>query len=174
MTRRIRADEITVTIDIGTTKICVVIAHTPREGEWEILGTGHATSRGLERGCVVDVQTSVQAIKSAIEQAEERAGLRVESAYIGISGSHINARNSSGMTAIHHQEITRHDAQRVIESAKTMPLDDGEQILHAIAQEYTIDGHYRVQNPVGMHGVRLEAHVHIITGGVSFVQILRT
>jgi len=172
MTRRIRSDDITVTIDIGTTKICVLIAHTRSRHDWEIIGTGHAESRGLERGCVVNVQEAVAAITYALEEAQEQAGLHVESAYIGISGAHIHATTSTGMVAVQHGEIHERDTQRVIESAKTVPLDDGEQILHAIAQEYTIDGHYHVHNPTGMRGIRLEAHVHIITGGVSFVHNL--
>lgn len=172
MRQRIRADEVTVAIDIGTTKICAIIAHTKDPHNWDIIGTGHAVSRGLERGCVVNVHEAVMAIKEAVQQAEEQAGMRVESAYIGISGSHVRATQSTGIVAIQRGEIHEYDTHRVLESAKTIPLDEGEHILHAIAQEYVIDGHYHVQNPVGIHGVRLEARVHIITGGVSFVHNL--
>lgn len=163
---------IIVAIDVGTTKICVLVGHKINEEQCEIIGIGKAPSIGLERGVIVDVAPAIQSIKTAIHEAELMAGITIESAAIGISGSHINARNSTGMIPIKHGDIRAADIARVIAAAQAIPLLEGEKILHVIPQLYTIDGHQTVRDPIGMHGVRLEAHVHIITGGVTSVQNL--
>lgn len=161
-----------VAIDIGTTKICVLIGRKITEDQCEIIGIGKAPSKGLSRGVVVSVGPAIESIKTAIQEAELMAGVTIESAHIGISGAHISAHNSSGMIPIKHGDIRATDIERVIAAAQTIPLSEGEQILHVIPQMYTIDGQQQVRNPLGMHGVRLEAQVHIITGGVTSVQNL--
>lgn len=164
--------EIVVAIDVGTTKICVLIGHKINDDQCEIIGIGRAPSLGLERGVIVDVAPAIQSIKAAVHEAELMAGITIESAAIGISGSHIHARNSTGMISIKHGDIRPGDITRVIAVAQAIPLPEGEKILHVIPQIYTIDGNQMVRDPIGMHGVRLEAHVHIITGGVTSVQNL--
>jgi cell division protein FtsA len=164
--------DILVAIDVGTTKICVLIGHKINDDQCQIIGIGRAPSEGLERGVIVDVVPAIQSIKAAIQEAELMAGITIESAAIGISGSHIHARNSTGMIPIKHGDIRPGDITRVIAAAQAIPLPEGEKILHVIPQLFTIDSNQTVRDPIGMHGVRLEAHVHIITGGVTSVQNL--
>lgn len=159
-------------IDIGTTKICVLIAQQLDDHHVEILGIGKAPSLGLARGVVVDIAPAVHSIKAALKEAELMAGFAVESAYIGISGGHINAFNSHGMVPIKHGEIRQLDIAAVLNTAKAVPLPEGQQLLHALPQFYTIDNEHIVRDPLGMYGVRLEAQVHLITGAVASVQNL--
>jgi cell division protein FtsA len=161
-----------VAIDIGTTKICTLIAQRLDNNTIDILGIGQAPSTGLQKGVVVDITPTVHAIKTSIQEAELMAGVTVESAHIGISGSHISSHTSSGMIAIKHQEVTPQEVQAVLNAAQAIPLSDGHQILHVIPQLFTIDGNQKVQDPIGMFGVRLEAQVHIITGATGSVQNL--
>lgn len=161
-----------VAIDIGTTKICVLIAQQIDENHLEIIGIGKAPSIGLARGVVVDMLPAAHSIKTALKEAEIMAGITVESAVIGISGSHIHSLNSHGMIAIKHGEIRAADITHVVAAAKAIPLPEGQQILHALPQFFTIDGQDRVMDPIGMHGIRLEAQVHIITGSVASVHNL--
>lgn len=161
-----------VAIDIGTTKICVLVAQYIDRHHVEIIGIGKAPSLGLARGVVVDIAPAVHSIKTAIREAEIMAGCTIEYAYIGISGSHINAINSQGVVPIKHSEVTPHDVANVITAAKAVLIPEGQQILHVLPQFFTIDSSHRVRDPIGMHGVRLEAQVHIITGGISSVQNL--
>lgn len=172
MKGRIAPESVLVAIDVGTTKICVLIAHQTGPDECEIIGVGKAPSHGMARGVVVDIAPAVDAIRTAVREAELMAGLTVESAYVGISGSHIHATNSQGMIPIKHGVIRPHDVEQVVNVARAVPLPEGQQILHVLPQYFVVDGGQRVQDPVNMHGVRLEAYVHIITGGVSSVQNL--
>ena len=165
-------ENIIVAIDVGTTKICVLVAQQTGNGQLTIIGIGKAPSAGLARGIVVDIAPAVQSIKTALKEAELMAGCTIESAYIGISGSHIQSLNSHGMVPIKHGEVRETDIENVITAAKAIPIPEGQQILHVLPQFYTIDAGHRIQDPTGMHGVRLEAQVHIITGGVSSVQNL--
>lgn len=160
-----------VAIDIGTTKICVLIAQQTGD-TFEIIGIGKAPSRGLARGVVVDILPAAHAIKTAIKEAELMAGFKVESAVIGISGSHIESFNSHGMISLKHGTIREHDINQVLAVAQAVPLKEGQQILHALPQFYTIDTHQKVQDPLGMYGMRLEAQVHMITGSIGSVQNL--
>ncbi len=159
-------------IDIGTTKICVLIAQQLDDEHFEIVGIGKAPSLGLARGVVVDIGPAVNSIKAALKEAELMAGFSVESAYIGISGGHISSFSSQGIVPIKHGEIRPIDVQQVVAAAKAVPLPEGQQILHALPQFYTIDNAHLVRDPVGMYGVRLEANVHMITGAVASVQNL--
>ncbi len=165
-------DTIIVGVDIGTTKICVLVAQHISPGNIEIIGIGKAPSRGLARGVVVDIAPAVQSIKAAVKEAELMSGITIESVYIGISGSHISAFNSQGVVAIKHKEIRQNDIAHVIAAAKAVPLTEGQQILHILPQFFVIDGHHKVRDPLGMYGVRLEAQVHIITGALAAAQNL--
>lgn len=159
-------------IDIGTTKICVLIGSCQPDGSINIIGIGKTPSKGLERGVVVDINKTVTSIKTALQEAELMASIKIEDAFIGISGGHIHAYNSHGIVPIKRGEISQHDITKVIESAQAIPLAEGQQVLHVIPQYFVIDGQELVTNPRGMHGVRLEAYVHIITGSVASVQNL--
>jgi len=161
-----------VSIDIGTTKICVMIAQHLDGDKVEILGMGKAPSYGLKKGVVVDIAKTIHSIKQAVQEAQLMAGIEIDAAYVGISGSHIQSCNSRGMTTLKHGEIREDDIANVIASAKAVPIPEGQQILHVLPQFYIIDGHERVQDPLGMHGVRLEVQAHIIMGGIASVQNL--
>ena len=169
--KTISPENIILALDVGTTKICALIAQK-QGNELSIIGIGKSPSLGLARGIVVDITPAVYAIKAAIKEAELMAGCTVESAYVGISGSHIQAIHSHGMIPIKHGEVRPYDIAHVIETAQTIVIPEGQKILHVIPQWYIIDGHQRVRDPLGMYGVRLEAQVHIITGGVTSVQNL--
>lgn len=168
--KKIFNDEIVTAIDIGTTKICVLIAR--KVGETiEILGIGKAPSHGLKKGIVTDIAKTVESIKSAVKEAELVSDLQVESAIVGISGSHIKAFNSSGAVPIKkNNKVTQFDIAAVISAAKAITIPEGQQILHVLPQFFSIDGQEKISDPIGMHGVRLEAQVHIITGSIASAQ----
>lgn len=162
-------DEIIVAIDIGTTKICVLIAK--RNGQdIKILGIGKAPSHGLKKGVVVDIEKTVLSIREAVKEAEFVSKQKVEFAVVGISGSHIQSFNSSGVVPIKGGVVSQTDIANVIDSAKATKVPEGQQILHVLPQYYQIDGQELIHNPKGMHGIRLESKVHIITGSVASVQ----
>ncbi|MCB9492662.1 MAG: cell division protein FtsA [Epsilonproteobacteria bacterium] len=163
------ADHFTA-IDIGTTKICVLIGKVDSKNNIEILGIGHHPSYGLKKGVVTDIGQTVNSIKSAINQAEEMAGVRVETATVGISGGHIKSFNSTGVVAIKNKEVSQTDIDRVIDAAKAIPIPEDQYILHILPQYFRIDGQEYVFDSLGMYGVRLEAQVHIVTGAVSSAQ----
>ncbi|MGE0009458.1 MAG: cell division protein FtsA [Candidatus Babeliales bacterium] len=166
------ADRHIVAIDVGTTKICVLIAQYVGSELVDIIGIGKAPSEGLAKGVVVDIAKTVQSIKTAVREAELMSGISIESAYVGIAGSHIHAYNSHGVVPIKRGEITDADIANVIDSAKAIALPEGQQILHVLPQFFIIDGTDKIQTPRGMHGIRLEAQVHVITGSVASVQNL--
>lgn len=166
------ADRHIVAIDVGTTKICVLIAQYVGSELVDIIGIGKAPSEGLAKGVVVDIAKTVQSIKTAVREAELMSGISIDSAYVGIAGSHINACNSHGVVPIKRGEITDADIANVIDSAKAIALPEGQQILHVLPQFFIIDGTDKIQTPRGMHGIRLEAQVHVITGSVASVQNL--
>lgn len=168
---RLIKDHIIASIDVGTTKICVLIARKIGD-QLEIIGIGKSPSYGLQKGVVVDIAKTINSISHAIKEAEMMASLTIESAYIGISGGHINAVNSTGVVPIKHGQIRQSDIDNVLEAAKAIAIPEGRQILHILPQYFIINGQERVQDPVGMHGVRLEVNVHIIMGSVSSVQNL--
>jgi len=159
-------------IDVGTTKISVLIAQKIGEDSVKILGIGKAPSDGLERGVVVDVARTVQSIKYAVKEAELMAGCSVTPAFIGISGSHIDSFNTHGAVPIKKFQVTDSDIQAVLTVAQAVPIEEGQKVLHALPQYFIVDGKDRVTNPLGLHGVRLEAVVHVITGAVSSIQNL--
>lgn len=159
-------------IDVGTTKISVLIAQKVGQDSIKVLGIGKSQSDGLERGVVVDIARTVQSIKYAVKEAELMAGCTVTPAFIGISGSHINSFNTHGAVPIKKFQVTQADIQAVLTVAQAVPIEEGQKVLHALPQYFIVDGKERVTNPLGLHGVRLEAVVHVITGAVSSIQNL--
>ena len=170
MARLIKENTITA-IDIGTTKICVLIARKMGD-QIEIIGIGKSPSHGLSKGVVVDIAKTINSITHAAKEAEMMAGMPIESAYIGISGAHISSVNSSGVVPIKQGTIKQSDVDGVLDAAKAIAIPEGRQILHVLPQYFVIDGTDQVQDPIGMHGVRLEVQAHIIMGAVSSVQNL--
>ena len=159
-------------LDLGTTKICVVIAERTAAGRLRIIGTGHQPSDGLRRGVIVDAEKTVKAIAEAVRQAELMAGVEVGSIYAGIAGEHIASLNSSGMTAVSDSggRIVVSDRERVLEAAGAVKVPMDREVLHVLPQEFVVDGKRGIPDPVGMYGVRLEANVHVVTGAVTAVQ----
>lgn len=168
---RLIKDHVITSIDIGTTKICVLIGKKIGD-QIEVIGIGKAPSHGLQKGVVVDIAKTINAISHAVKEAEMMAGCSIETACIGISGGHISATNSSGIIAIKHGHVRRSDVVSVLESAQAISIPAGQQILHVLPQYFIINGQDRVQDPLGMHAVRLEVYAHIIMGSVSSVQNL--
>ena len=162
--------ELIVGLDIGTSKITAIVAEARPEGGFEIIGMGSHPSRGLKKGVVVNIETTVNAIQRALEEAELMADCKIREVYTGIAGSHIKSFNSQGMVAIKDKEVAQMDIDRVIETAKAVQIPNDQQILHILNQEFIIDGQEDVREPLGMSGVRLEVKVHIVTGAVSAAQ----
>jgi cell division protein FtsA len=164
--------EIIVGLDIGTTKVCAVVASTDETGKFNILGVGRSLSDGLTRGVVTNIDKTVRSIQSAIAEAESRSGIKIQSVIVGIAGEHIQSFQSRGVIAISglENEISQADVNRLIEDTKRVALPADRKIIHVIPQEFIIDGQDGVSDPVGMSGVRLEANVHIITGLVTAAQ----
>ncbi len=168
MTRDVK--DLIVGLDIGTSKIVAIVAEMRGEGHYEIVGLGQHESRGLKKGVVVNIESTVASIQRALEEAELMADCKIRSVYTGIAGSHIRSFNSSGMVAIKDKEVTEADMARVIETAKAVNIPTDQQIVHVLAQEFIIDGQEDIREPIGMSGVRLEVKVHIVTGAVSAAQ----
>ena len=164
-----RNDRFIVGLDIGTTKICCVIAEKKDDGGLDIIGIGRSTSRGLRKGVVVNVDQTVDALKSAVEEAELMAGVSVERAFVGVAGGHIKGFNSRGVIAIagRERDVTREDVDRVIESARAVQLPPDRLIFHAVPQDFILDDQDGIRDPIGMTGSRLEANVHIVTGAIT-------
>ena len=159
-----------VGLDIGTSKIAAIVAEMKPEGGFEIIGMGSSPSRGLKKGVVVNIESTVNAIQRALEEAELMADCKIREVWTGIAGSHIRSFNSHGMVAIKDREVAQRDMDRVVETAKAIPIPTDQQILHVLNQEFVIDGQEDVREPLGMSGVRLEVKVHIVTGAVSAAQ----
>ena len=161
---------IIVGLDIGTSKIVAIVAEMKADGSFEIIGMGSHPSRGLKKGVVVNIETTVAAIPRALEEAELMADCKITRVNTGIAGSHVKSFNSQGMVAIKDKEVAQIDIDRVLETAKAVQIPNDQQILHILEQEYIIDGQEDVREPLGMAGVRLEVKVHIVTGAVSAAQ----
>ena len=157
-------------LDIGTSKIVALVAEVLPEGRLEVIGIGETQSRGLKKGVVVNIESTVNAIQRALEEAELMADCKISDVLTGIAGSHIKSINSHGMVAIKDKEVTQADVDRVIETARAVNIQTDQQILHILTQEFIIDGQEDVREPLGMSGVRLEVKVHIVTGAVSAAQ----
>ncbi len=168
---RVREDKnLIVGLDIGTSKIVAIVAELQPEGSLKVIGLGQNTSRGLKKGVVVNIDSTVQAIQRALEEAELMADCKISTVFTGIAGSHIKSLNSHGMVKIKDAEVTQMDVDRVIETARAIALPSDQQILHILTQEFIIDGQEDVREPLGMSGMKLEVKVHIVTGAVSAAQ----
>lgn len=163
-------EKLIVGLDIGTSKVLAIVGETCPTGEIEIIGVGHNPARGMKKGVVVNIESTVQSIQRAVEEAELMAGCQIHSVYAGIAGSHISSFNSHGIVAIKDKEVGGGDVSRVMEAARALAIPNDQKILHILPQEYVIDKQDGVREPQGMCGVRLEAKVHIVTGAVSAAQ----
>ncbi|MDL1956691.1 MAG: cell division protein FtsA [Candidatus Desulfofervidus auxilii] len=167
-----RKGDLIVGLDIGTTKVCAVVAEPTQEGTLDIIGVGCHPSHGLRKGMVVNIEETINSIKKAVEEAEMMAGCEIRSVYTGIAGSHIQGFNNQGVIALKHREITAKDIERVIETAKMVSLPPERQIIHVLPQEFIVDDQGGIKDPRGMAGTRLEVKVHIVTASVTAVQNL--
>jgi cell division protein FtsA len=163
-------DQVLVGLDIGTSKIACVVAESSPDGKVDVIGIGTHPSRGLRKGVVVNIESTVESIRLAVEEAELMSGVDIQSVFVGIAGSHIRGYNSHGVVASKGSEVMREDVERVIDAAKAMNIPADQKILHILPQEYIIDNQDGIREPIGMSGVRLEAKVHIVTGAVSSAQ----
>lgn len=163
---------IIVGLDVGTTKVCTIVGVQHSNSELEIIGIGTHPSHGLKKGSVVNIDKTIKSIQNSVEEAKLMAGVNISSATIGVAGSHIYSFNSSGVVAIKDGEITQYDVDRVLEAAKAVVIPSDREILHVIPQEFKVDNTGGIKNPIGMCGVRLEVHVHVVTGSISLIQNL--
>lgn len=159
-----------VALDIGTSKVVVLVGEVTADKEIQVIGIGSHPSKGLKKGVVVNIEATVQSIQRAVEEAELMAGCEIHSAYTGIAGSHIRSLNSHGIVAIQNNEVDYDDVERVIDAAKAVAIPADQKILHILPQEFIIDNQDGIKEPIGMSGVRLEAKVHLITGAMSAAQ----
>ena len=164
-----RAENLIVGLDIGTTKICCIVGNMTEEG-LEVVGIGTSPSKGLRKGVVINIESTVAAIQKAIREAELMAGCEIKSVFAGIAGGHIKGLNSQGVIAIKNREVTSEDLQRVIDAAKAIAIPMDREVMHILPQEFIIDDQDGIREPLGMSGVRLEAKVHIVTGAVASAQ----
>ena len=150
-----------VGLDIGTSKVVAVVGEIDTDGTIDIVGIGSHPSKGLKKGVVVNIESTVNAIQRAVEEAELMAGCQIHSVYVGIAGNHIRSMNSHGIVAIKDREVERADIDRVIDAAQAVAIPADQKILHVLPQEYVIDNQGGIKEPLGMSGVRLEAKVHL-------------
>jgi cell division protein FtsA len=159
-----------VGLDIGTSKVVALVGEVNKDGKIEIVGIGSHQSRGLKKGVVVNIESTVQSIQRAVEEAELMAGCQIHSVFAGIAGSHIRSLNSHGIVAIRDREVQPLDLERVIDAAQAVAIPADQKVLHILPQEYIIDTQEGVKEPLGMSGVRLEAKVHLVTCAVNAIQ----
>jgi cell division protein FtsA len=159
-----------VGLDIGTSKVVAIVGEVSEDGVIEVIGIGSHPSRGLKKGVVVNIESTVHSIQRATEEAELMAGCDIHSVYAGIAGSHVRSLNSHGIVAIRDKEVSSGDLDRVIDAAGAVAIPADQRILHILPQEFLIDSQEGIRDPIGMSGVRLEAKVHMVTGAVSAAQ----
>jgi cell division protein FtsA len=162
--------DVIVGLDIGTSKVVALVGEITADGSIEVIGLGSQPSRGLKKGVVVNIESTVQSIQRAVEEAELMADCEINAVFAGIAGSHIRSLNSHGVVAIRDREVTHGDVEHVIDAAKAVAIPADQRILHVLPQEFIIDGQEGIRDPIGMSGVRLEAKVHIVTGADSAAQ----
>ena len=167
-------DEIVVGLDIGSGKVCTVVGELSEDDQIEIIGIGTAPSLGIRKGVIIDLDQAIQSVKESIESAERMAGIRINSAFVSIAGSHITSVNSKGVIAISGEspEISENDIEKVIEAAKAGIVSSEKELIHTLSREFIVDGQSGISDPLGMSGARLEGKVHIITGSITAVQNL--
>jgi cell division protein FtsA len=164
-----KKNRLIVGLDVGTTKTCVVVGEITDAGV-DIIGIGSHPSQGLRKGVVVNIESTVNAIKRAVEEAEHMSGCEISSVYAGVAGGHIQGQNSLGIVAVKGREVDEEDVQRAVDAAKAIAIPLDREILHVLPQNFIVDDQDGVKVPVGMSGVRLEAKVHIVTGSVTSIQ----
>jgi len=167
-------DELVVGLDIGTSKVCTVVGELIENDQIEIVGIGKNPSLGIKKGVIVDLDQAIQSIKQSVESAERMSGIRIKSAFISIAGNHISSLNSKGVIAIPSDspEISENDIHKVIEAAKAGVVSSDRELIHALSQEFIVDGQSGIADPLGMSGARLECKVHIVTDSIIAVQNL--
>jgi cell division protein FtsA len=159
-----------VGLDIGTSKVVAIVGEVSANGDIEVVGIGSNPSRGMKKGVVVNIESTVHSIQRAVEEAELMAGCQIHSVYVGIAGSHIRSLNSHGIVAIKDREVYGLDLERVIDAAQAVAIPADQKVLHILPQEYVIDNQEGIKEPLGMSGVRLEAKVHLVTCAVNAAQ----
>ena len=165
-----KPDNVLVGLDLGTTKVCAIVGEVKEGGQVDIIGIGISPSHGLKKGVVVNIDSTVESIKKAVQEAELMAGVEINSAFVGISGGHIKGINSRGVAAIKNKEVGPADVARAIDGARAVNFPMDQQILHVLPQEFIIDDQDGIKDPLGMSGTRLDVKVHIITGAVAAIQ----
>lgn len=166
-------EPLVVGIDIGTTKVCALIARLEGENGMRILGVGIEPSMGIKRGNIIDIATASQSISRAVEKAERSSGLEITSALVSMAGSHVSSVNSRGVIGINGGIITENDVARAIDAAQAVAIPHNREVIHVIQRGFTVDGNDGIRQPIGMHGYRLEVETHIITAGEATVENLR-
>ena len=169
-------DKYIVALDIGTSKVCVLVGEVNDRGQLEIIGKGTSPMKGTRRGNIINLDQAIDAVKKAVDEAEVMAGLQIESVYVGIAGDHIRSVNSRGVVSVmgKHKEIAREDIDRVIEASKSINIPAELELLHVIPREFVVDGQDGIHDPLGMTATRLEANVHIVTGARTHNQNVLT
>jgi len=165
-----KPDNVLVGLDLGTTKVCAIVGEVKDGGQVDVIGIGISTSHGLKKGVVVNIDSTVESIKKAVQEAELMSGVEINSAFVGISGGHIKGINSRGVAAIKNREVVPADVARAIDGARAVNFPADQQILHVLPQEFIIDDQDGIKEPLGMSGIRLDVKVHIITGAVTAIQ----
>ncbi len=165
-----KPDNVLVGLDLGTTKVCAIVGEVKDGGQVDIIGIGISPSNGLKKGVVVNIDSTVESVKKAVQEAELMAGVQINSAFVGISGGHIKGINSRGVAAIKNREVGAADVARAIDGARAVNIPMDQQILHVLPQEFIIDDQDGIRDPLGMSGTRLDVKVHIITGAVTAIQ----
>ncbi|MCB5161418.1 cell division protein FtsA [Marinomonas algarum] len=158
-----------VGLDVGTSKVICLVGEVQADGSLEIVGIGSHSSKGMKRGVVINIESTVQSIQRAVEEAELMAGCNIHSVYVSVAGSHIRSLNSHGIVAVKNGEVQKEDIERVIDAAQAVPISSDQRVLHILPQEYNIDSQEGIKDPLGMSGVRLEANVHLISGALNAV-----
>lgn len=161
-----------VALDIGTTKVCAIVAEIKSPDEINVLGVGTHPSNGLKKGVVVNIDKTIESIKSAVAQAEDMSGCEIRSVYVGVAGGHVQGMSGHGMITLKSKEVTAPDVERAIESASAVMIPSDREVLHVIPQEYIVDGQSGIKDPVGIYGMKLETKVHIVTGQITAAQNL--
>jgi len=159
-----------VGLDIGTSKVVAIVAEVNADGDIEVVGIGSHPSKGMKKGVVVNIESTVASIQRAVDEAELMAGCQIHSVFVGIAGSHIRSLNSHGIVAIKEQEVAGLDVERVLDAARAVAIPADQKVLHVLPQEYVIDNQEGIKEPQGMSGVRLEAKVHLVTCAVNAAQ----
>ncbi len=163
-------NQLIVALDVGTSKIVVIVSELQPDGILKIIGLGQHISKGLKKGVVVNIESTMQAIQRAVEEAELMSDCKIKDVYTGIAGSHIKSLNSHGMVKVKDLEVSKMDIDRVIETAQAISLPPEQQVLHVLIQEYVLDDQHDIKEPLGMSGMRLEVKVHIVSGAIAAAQ----